>query len=179
MLTVCPTPVHTAVLGSTSTPLPRRGRAGVACTAAAPHAPDYCVYDGVFGEEGLGAIDQHFADDAAAAAEATHRVLCRGDGHGSPVGPLEEGLESVLTALDDDSRYVEYWWRDEWIHLDAHRDVDELLVRTDGPTQLRCPDHGHVLYLALGVSVSVSVSVSACVRARAHVCVRVSGVGER
>ena len=162
------TPVHTAALGGILSPR-RCGRAGGACMTVAPHNPGYCVYDGVFGEEALGAIDQHFADDAASAAAATHRVLCRGDGHGIPVGPLEEGLESVLTALDDDSHYVEYWWRDEWIHLDAHRDVDELLVRTDGPTHLRCPDHGHVLYLALGVC--LRARVCACVCACVHVCV--------
>lgn len=48
-------------------------------------------------------------------------------------------------------RYAEYWWRDEWMSLDAHRDADEVLARTE--KQLRYPDFGHVLYLGVGKQV--------------------------
>ena len=34
---------------------------------------------------------------------------------------------------------VEWWARDEWINLDAHRDIDELLARQGGPH--RTPNH--------------------------------------
>ncbi len=53
-------------------------------------------------------------------------------------------------------RYAEYWWRDEWMSLDAHRDADEVLARTE--RKLRYPHFGHVLYLAVGKQVRTAAS---------------------
>ena len=57
-------------------------------------------------------------------------------------------LDQILRNLNDSSKYVEYWFREEWINLDAHRDVDEFLARYDG--KLRCPNNGHILYFDIG-----------------------------
>lgn len=69
----------------------------------------------------------------------------------SPRNGIESIMCSVLQSLSDHSRYVEYWWRDEWINLDAHADVDEVAAKNGQP--LRFPNHGHVLYLQIGESV--------------------------
>ena len=58
---------------------------------------------------------------------------------------IEFVIDSILTALQDDSQYVEYWWRGHWSNHVLHRDVDELLsMKYD--TQ-RFPRNAHVLYL--------------------------------
>ena len=41
---------------------------------------------------------------------------------------IENIIESILLNLNDHARYAEYWWRDEWINLDAHADIDEQLL---------------------------------------------------
>jgi hypothetical protein len=71
---------------------------------------------------------------------------------------IEQALCSLLDELGDGSRFVEYWLRDEWVSLEAHRDIDEELCRTvsleDGFGLQRCPLHGHVLYVDLEEGVS-------------------------
>ena len=68
----------------------------------------------------------------------------------SPRSSIESVCNSILTTLNDDSKYIEYWWRDEWIHLDAHKDVDEHLAKKTSPPVIRYPLNGHVLYLDIG-----------------------------
>jgi len=65
----------------------------------------------------------------------------------SPRTPLETGLDSVLRELGDDAPFVEYWWRDEWEHVEAHADVDEYLFERD--ETFRYPRNAHVLYLCV------------------------------
>ena len=45
---------------------------------------------------------------------------------------------------------VEYWSRSQYINLDAHADIDENTLKDEGV--LRCPRHGHVLYLQIANS---------------------------
>jgi len=74
--------------------------------------------------------------------------------HGRTV--IEHALTSILDELGDDSRFVEYWWRDIWWPLEVHRDVDEILVRQElrGRFGLqRCPRTAHVLYVDIEPSV--------------------------
>jgi len=68
-----------------------------------------------------------------------------------PRTPLESALHSVLLELDDPSPVVEYWWRDEWQHVEAHCDVDEELFEQEGRWSF--PTNGHVLYLRAGSAV--------------------------
>ena len=70
----------------------------------------------------------------------------------SPRTVTERIIDSILLELGDDSPIVEYWWRDEWMNLEAHRDVDELLARKD--QILRTPNNGHVLYISVGSEVA-------------------------
>ena len=62
--------------------------------------------------------------------------------------PIEQALNSYLTAVGDPNEIVEYWTRSKHIHIDVHADVDELQLLQDG--RIRCPQFGHVLYLLVG-----------------------------
>ena len=46
----------------------------------------------------------------------------------------------------DSSRYIEYWARQEWRHIEAHADIDELQARTT-------PTEWARLYLNIGTAV--------------------------
>merc|ERR1712071_711691 len=74
-----------------------------------------------------------------------------------PLSPLEQTLDDLLTKCNDTSPIVEYWSRQEWKHIEAHADIDELLVREQKKQKehltFRYPKHGHVLYLQVGSSV--------------------------
>lgn len=59
-------------------------------------------------------------------------------------------MESFLDELDDSAPVVEYWSRQEWKHIEAHADVDEGLAAKTSNSELRYPEHGHVLYLSVG-----------------------------
>ena len=62
-------------------------------------------------------------------------------------------MNRILTELgdrSDDNNHdetvvVEYWWRDEYMNIDVHSDIDECLLENEG--RLSLPDIGHVLYL--------------------------------
>lgn len=102
------------------------------------------IFDGVF---------------SSASCDSLHATAsCGGLGHTlyrraeqPPSTLLEAALDSVLTALEDTAPLVEYWWRDEWKHIEAHADVDEGLAALDG--SLRYPRNAHVLYLRVGEQV--------------------------
>jgi len=83
---------------------------------------------------------------------------------------IERVLDSILTQLEEQekgnnkkeaktkaSKYVEYWTRREWRHIEAHADVDENLAKQQDQQQqkdaFRYPKQGHVLYLKVGTNV--------------------------
>ena len=67
----------------------------------------------------------------------------------------ERVIDALLQSLGDSSRYVEYWYRDEWISLEVHQDVDEHLAREAGEQRrVRFPESAHVLYLQCGPDVA-------------------------
>ena len=136
--------------------------------------PVVSVYDGVISDLLITELDA----SARAVAEATthstvpHILVDRnqepGDG---PGGFVESVLDALLSEYDDKSRYVEWWWRDEWRNLDLHRDVDEFRARAAAMEAMMtspmeaaaagttkrgdddifvCPRNGHVLYLDVG-----------------------------
>jgi hypothetical protein len=74
-----------------------------------------------------------------------HTVFFRED---PPRTFTESVIQSLLSSTNDTSQIVEYWWREEWINLELHRDIDERLALQNGP--IRFPDHAHVLYLSVG-----------------------------
>ena len=105
----------------------------------------FAVWDNVFDASSL-----HTVDEAAKKGGLSHTLYDRQHVK-RPRNAIESAIESVLTQLHDPSRFVEYWWRDEWINLEAHADVDEALAKAGGG--LRYPVSGHVLYLSVGASV--------------------------
>jgi hypothetical protein len=72
---------------------------------------------------------------------------------------IEQTLDSILTELNDDSKYVEYWTRLEWRSIHAHADVDEYRAKQEQQSGeiegkvFRYPRNGHVLYLQVGSNV--------------------------
>ena len=86
-----------------------------------------------------------------------HQVKLGGLGHtvfvreSPPRTSIESVIHSILLSINDSSPMVEYWWREEWMNLEMHRDVDEKLAMDQGP--IRFPEHAHVLYLSVGVEV--------------------------
>mmetsp|Transcript_42969 Transcript_42969/g.104014 ORF Transcript_42969/g.104014 Transcript_42969/m.104014 type:complete len:339 (+) Transcript_42969:59-1075(+) len=69
---------------------------------------------------------------------------------------IEKTLDSILTEMDDKSKYVEFWTRQEWRSIEAHADVDEMLAKSEDKEgnsmdkPFRFPMNGHVLYLQRG-----------------------------
>ncbi|KAJ1447752.1 hypothetical protein M885DRAFT_541629 [Pelagophyceae sp. CCMP2097] len=100
-------------------------------------AADVAVYDGVFENEVCEALE-------SAAASVEHTVFDRSEQSGTM---LEAALDSVLNSLGDEGRYVEYWSRSDWKHIEAHADVDEGQAANGA---LRFPNFAHVLYAAVG-----------------------------
>eukprot|EP00980_Cylindrotheca_fusiformis_P003853 scaffold858_cov123-Cylindrotheca_fusiformis.AAC.29 len=47
--------------------------------------------------------------------------------------------------MGDKTQRVEYWSRDEYMNIDVHADIDEVMLESEG--SVRCPLVGHVLYL--------------------------------
>lgn len=74
-------------------------------------------------------------------------------------GIIERTLDSILSEMGDDSKYVEYWTRQEWRSIEAHADVDEFLAKNQDASgakdssSFRYPNNGHVLYLKVGSQV--------------------------
>ena len=84
-----------------------------------------------------------------------HRIFSRPT---SSRNPIEQALDSILDELQDDSKYVEYWTRQEWRSIHAHADVDEYRAKQEQQTggeigDFRYPNNGHVLYLQVGSQV--------------------------
>lgn len=100
------------------------------------------IFDDVIDTPSLRIVDLH-----ARAGHLGHTIMTRGSCHARTA--VEAAIELCLHHLQDSSPFVEYWWREEWIDLEAHRDVDEVLAREE-PGNFRFPSHGHVLYLDVG-----------------------------
>jgi hypothetical protein len=107
---------------------------------AAPRSDVY-VYDGVFPPsacEELYYLASLRGDDGSS-------IFTRPPHNEKPLTPLEHAIDSALVELDDTSKLVEYWSRDEYMNIDAHVDIDEMQLEEE--RTLRCPKVAHVLYL--------------------------------
>lgn len=121
-------------------------------------------WDGCFDASSLASIEN-------AGRRRSHSFTSIFDRRNEPRSPLECAIQSILNELDDASSsdfFVEYWWRDPTDNniqcLEAHRDVDEELCRkVQTPVELgsaqkigmqRCPQFGHVLYVAVDNALS-------------------------
>ena len=136
--------------------------------------PTVKVYDGVMSEAARIHLDGACEAVAALTVDNTvpHILVDRTqEPEPGPAGAVECALDALLTECGDSSRYVEWWWRDEWRNLELHRDVDEFRAREammeammrppmaedvaprSDDDIFRCPSHGHVLYLDVGPGV--------------------------
>lgn len=104
------------------------------------------VFDDVFPASTLASIDA----EAKAGGPIGHSLFFRDS---KPRSTVEACFDNLLDRLSDETRCVEYWWRDEWMSLEMHRDVDEYLY-SQQDSVFRYPAHAHVLYLAVGKEVS-------------------------
>ena len=102
--------------------------------------PCVAVYDDVIEGSLLKAVDVQLKQGGLG-----HTVFLRDS---PPRTSVEAVIHSILTAAGDKSIVVEYWWREEWMNLEMHRDLDEKLALQQGP--IRFPNHAHVLYLSVG-----------------------------
>ena len=110
------------------------------------------VYDNVFSSEACDSIHGLAIDHQYRATNSDgSSIFCRPPEDGVTLTPLELAIDSTLAALNDTSRVVEYWSREEYLNIDAHADVDEGVLEDEG--EIRCPTFGHVLYLQSDESV--------------------------
>ncbi|KAG7360979.1 hypothetical protein IV203_036079 [Nitzschia inconspicua] len=94
--------------------------------------------------------------DCACSIGLGHRVFTRSHdkaGYNNSHNIVEQVLNSILNELGDDSKYVEYWTRQEWRNIHAHADIDEYLAKRQIDAPFRFPMKGHVLYLHTGSEV--------------------------
>jgi len=120
----------------------RKKKAGDASLASAGAS----VYDGV-----LSTADRRKLAEAPLVRWAVYDRL----GGAGPRNAHERGIESLLSAMGDASRWVEYWGRARWDAIPAHFDCDEAgpLKKASGGGgggggEARTPTSAHVLYLA-------------------------------
>mmetsp|Transcript_31596 Transcript_31596/g.35918 ORF Transcript_31596/g.35918 Transcript_31596/m.35918 type:complete len:384 (+) Transcript_31596:138-1289(+) len=72
-------------------------------------------------------------------------IFIRPPSNETALTPIEHAMDSALNSLGDMSRLVEYWYRDEFMNIDTHVDIDEIELEKEG--NLRAPKFSHVLYL--------------------------------
>lgn len=119
----------------------------VACLAA-PSDERIYVWDNVMSAASCATVHE-----VASATGLSHKLMIRnGEKQQQPLSPLEQALENILQNFNDTSRYVEYWCRQEWRHIESHADVDEYRAK-QVPGDFRYPTNGHVLYLQVGTLV--------------------------
>lgn len=87
------------------------------------------VFDGCFSNESLLAMKRElFKNDEENGLMEDTRVIDR-LGDSSLLSPVETALVSWMDAANEPGRFIEWWWRDEWVDFEAHRDVSEIEAR--------------------------------------------------
>ena len=129
------------------------------------------MFDNVFSQETCQELLHPLAVDHAERC-ATSSVFYRNindDNKTTTLSPLEVTLDRLLMALEENDNNknnndnnknqlnnskttrrvtaVEYWSRQEHLHMDVHCDVDEVQMEQEGT--FRYPSYSHVLYLKL------------------------------
>lgn len=61
--------------------------------------------------------------------------------------PFEYMIEDYLKKVGDNSKMVEYWYRERWLDMRCHQDLNEYLLKTAGFKVIN-PNHGHIMYLS-------------------------------
>jgi len=105
------------------------------------------VFDGVFTQDTCEEL-HYLAVEHAERGKDGSSVFYRSTEN---LTPLEHALNSCLEQLGDTNDICEYWSRNEYLHMDAHADIDEQELEDD--ERIRCPENGHVLYLNVDPSI--------------------------
>lgn len=109
------------------------------------------VYDHVISRDVALEINNYQDTSKSQYETVGHRIFSLNQ---EPITPTEMLLKSLGTELEySDSTTLEYWWRDEWINMELHRDVDEVLAKQEPEKEFLFPEKGHVLYLDIGQGV--------------------------
>ena len=99
------------------------------------------VYDGTFSPATIAAF---------VSSPGSSGIYSRADG---AVTPQQRAIESILAALGDGAdtrtRAVEYWSKDTWQTMEAHRDVDEEASIAGGAAAARFPSRVVLIYGAI------------------------------
>jgi len=90
-------------------------------------------------------FDSVFKEDLAEALGGYGPGVYRREGGEDDVlEPVEEFIESILGAVGDTAKEVEYWGREEWLAVEGHRDCDEGAAECG---TRRFPDRVYIAYL--------------------------------
>jgi len=102
------------------------------------------VFDRVFSPFACEEL-HYLAIDHSERGDDGSSIFVRPPNNERPLTPLENAIDSALTAIGDTSKKVEYWSREEYMNIDVHADIDE--IQLEEQSELRCPEMGHILYL--------------------------------
>jgi len=110
---------------------------------------DVQIFDGVLEPDKCLALHD-LAVEFTERNEEGSSIFVRPPHNTHPLTPLEHAMHRILLEMDKENdntsvTVVEYWWRDEFMNIDIHSDIDESLL--EDQSILCCPDLGHVLYL--------------------------------
>ena len=129
---------------------PRPARRWIARPEA---ASPWAVYDGCFSSHAIELIKQElFKNDKENGLMEETRVIDRHK-HSAKLNCVETALVSWVDAMGEPGRFVEWWWRDEWVDMEAHKDVAEAAAVKGRARSLRYPTTAHVLYLSVDAEV--------------------------
>ena len=114
------------------------------------------IHDRVFSADACVALHHLALDHAARNSQDGWSVFFR-DTPPSTRTPIEHALQSYLDAVGDPHDIiVEYWSRQQHVHMDVHADVDEQELHEE--ERLRYPECGHVLYLSVGSTATATTT---------------------
>ena len=111
---------------------------------------DVQVYDNVFSPVACKVI-HCLAVEHSFWVNSETSIFVRPPWNTRPLTPLEHVMDSALTAMNDTSKLVEYWSREEYMNIDAHVDIDEERLEEEGC--LAVPLASHVLYLEVNATI--------------------------
>ena len=85
--------------------------------------PSISVFDGVFDP---GSTTTALGDYGPGVYRRwMHAGITQEQDSETELSPVEEFIESLLVAVNDTASEVEYWGREDWLRVEAHRDTDE------------------------------------------------------
>lgn len=63
--------------------------------------------------------------------------------------PIEYMIQNIIREMGDTSNIAEYWYRESWLHMTCHQDVNEYLFKSK--SEIKIPNYGNILYISDGI----------------------------